>query len=62
MENVSIPADNVPDGLKACEQILKRAKELKKSEPVIAYWCKSDDLGEAGADIYRLFLGRSDCS
>ena len=36
-----IPSDNVPDELKgACEQTLKRAKELKKAEPVIAYWCE----------------------
>jgi hypothetical protein len=30
MEDVNIPSDNVPAELKACEQILKRAKELKK--------------------------------
>jgi hypothetical protein len=40
MEDVSIPSDNVPAELKACEQILKRAKELKKAEPVVAYWCE----------------------
>jgi vacuolar protein sorting-associated protein VTA1 len=40
MEDVNIPSDNVPAELKACEQILKRAKELKKAEPVVAYWCK----------------------
>ena len=40
MEAVNIPSDNVPAELKACEQILKRAKELKKAEPVVAYWCK----------------------
>jgi hypothetical protein len=39
MEDVNIPSDNVPAELKACEQILKRAKELKKAEPVVAYWC-----------------------
>lgn len=41
METVNIPADNVPAELRACEQILKRAKELKKAEPVVAYWCAS---------------------
>jgi hypothetical protein len=40
MESVNIPSDNVPAELKACDQILKRAKELKKAEPVVAYWCK----------------------
>lgn len=40
MEGINIPADNVPEGLKACEQILKRAKEIKKVEPVVAYWCE----------------------
>jgi vacuolar protein sorting-associated protein VTA1 len=41
MEAVNIPSENVPAELKApCEQILKRAKELKKAEPVEAYWCK----------------------
>ncbi|WWC64036.1 uncharacterized protein I303_106642 [Kwoniella dejecticola CBS 10117] len=39
MDNVKIPTDNVPPGLKQCEQILKRANELKKVEPVVAYWC-----------------------
>jgi vacuolar protein sorting-associated protein VTA1 len=41
MEAIDIPADRVPEGLKACEQILKRAKEVKKVEPVVAYWCES---------------------
>ena len=41
METVNIPSENVPAELKACEQILKRAKELKKAEPVVAYWCRS---------------------
>ena len=45
MEGVNIPADNVPNELKgACEQILKRAKELKKAEPVVAYWCASQSV------------------
>ncbi|WRT69043.1 uncharacterized protein IL334_006026 [Kwoniella shivajii] len=39
MENVKIPTENIPQGLKQCEQILKRANELKKVEPVVAYWC-----------------------
>ncbi|WVR09074.1 hypothetical protein IAU60_006135 [Kwoniella sp. DSM 27419] len=39
MESVNIPTDNVPEGLKGCEQILRRAKEIKKVEPVVAYWC-----------------------
>jgi vacuolar protein sorting-associated protein VTA1 len=41
METVNIPSENVPVELKTCEQILKRAKELKKAEPVVAYWCTS---------------------
>lgn len=41
MDTVLIPADNVPQELqKPCEQILKRAKELKKADPVVSYWCK----------------------
>lgn len=40
MDAVDIPSERVPGGLKQCEQILKRAKELKKAEPVVAYWCK----------------------
>jgi len=40
MENVNIPSENVPEELRApCEQTLKRAKELRKAEPVVAYWC-----------------------
>ncbi|KIR40441.1 vacuolar protein sorting-associated protein VTA1 [Cryptococcus deuterogattii 99/473] len=39
MQNVNIPADSVPQGLKHIEQILKRAKELKQAEPIVAYWC-----------------------
>jgi len=41
MESVNIPSETVPAEMKACEQILKRAKELKKPEPVVAYWCES---------------------
>ena len=40
MDGVVIPSDGVPAELKSVEQILKRAAELKKAEPVIAYWCK----------------------
>ena len=41
MEDIVIPSETVPAELKAgCEQILKRAKELKKPEPIVAYWCK----------------------
>jgi hypothetical protein len=40
MESVNIPSETVPPEMKACEQILKRAKELKKPEPVVAYWCE----------------------
>ena len=41
MDGVNIPSETVPDGYKvACEQTLKRARELKKAEPVVAYWCK----------------------
>ncbi|WWC73106.1 uncharacterized protein I206_107071 [Kwoniella pini CBS 10737] len=39
MDQVKIPTENVPPGLKQCEQILKRANEIKKAEPVVAYWC-----------------------
>jgi len=39
MDAVKIPSETVPEGMKVCEQILKRAKELKKAEPVVAYWC-----------------------
>jgi vacuolar protein sorting-associated protein VTA1 len=40
MDDVDIPSERVPEGLKSCEQILKRAKELKKAEPVVSYWCE----------------------
>ena len=41
MDGVIIPSETVPNELKvACEQTLKRAKELKKAEPVVAYWCR----------------------
>ncbi len=41
MDSVNIPSENVSNELKvACEQTLKRAKELKKVEPVVAYWCE----------------------
>lgn len=46
MESVNIPSENVPAELKSCDQILKRAKELKKAEPVVAYWCKLSDAGK----------------
>ncbi|EIW66099.1 hypothetical protein TREMEDRAFT_45932, partial [Tremella mesenterica DSM 1558] len=39
MDTVNIPADNVPAEMKACEQILKRAKELRRADPAISYWC-----------------------
>ena len=41
MDTVSIPSETVPPEMKACEQTLKRAKELVKAEPVVAYWCES---------------------
>jgi hypothetical protein len=40
MNAINIPIDTIPPELKSCEQILRRAKELKNSEPVITYWCK----------------------
>lgn len=40
MDAVDIPSERVPEGLKACEQILKRGKEVKKVEPVVTYWCE----------------------
>jgi hypothetical protein len=52
MEDVNIPSDNVPAELKACEQILKRAKELKKAEPVVAYWCMLPHSFDVKADRY----------
>ncbi|KAJ9101084.1 hypothetical protein QFC21_003302 [Naganishia friedmannii] len=37
---MDIPADSVPTELKpACEQILRRARELRKADPVMSYWC-----------------------
>jgi hypothetical protein len=60
MEDVNIPSENVPAELKACEQILKRAKELKKAEPVVAYWCKLSFHPCIGSELTgRLFLRRS---
>jgi hypothetical protein len=41
MEAVDIPSERVPGGLKACEQILKRGKEVRKVEPIVTYWCES---------------------
>ncbi|WVQ81239.1 hypothetical protein IAT38_003361 [Cryptococcus sp. DSM 104549] len=38
MDHVNIP-DDAPPGMKPVEQILRRAKELKKAEPAVAYWC-----------------------
>lgn len=39
MDTVMIPSENVPAEFKTpCEQILKRARELKGPEPVVAYW------------------------
>ena len=38
--DVDIPSDSVPQELKStCEQILKRARELRKADPVMSYWC-----------------------
>jgi len=56
MDSVNIPTDNVPAELKSCDQILKRAKELKKAEPVVAYWCKLDDASDGQQLMIRLFL------
>ncbi|KAI5451314.1 hypothetical protein NCC49_001909 [Naganishia albida] len=37
---MDIPADSVPAELKpVCEQILRRARELRKADPVMSYWC-----------------------
>lgn len=37
---MDIPADSVPPELKpVCEQILRRARELRKADPVMSYWC-----------------------
>jgi hypothetical protein len=60
MDGVNIPTDNIPAELKACDQILKRAKELKKAEPVVAYWCKLlDQYNHESKLTFRLFLCRS---
>ena len=59
MDTVNIPSSNVPVELKACEQILKRATELKKAEPVVAYWCtlrRTLFLFDSRSDPYRLLL------
>jgi vacuolar protein sorting-associated protein VTA1 len=53
MDDIDIPADRVPEGLKACEQILKRAKEVKKVEPVVAYWCTSISLEQVADPACR---------
>lgn len=60
MDAVTIPSENVPVDLKSCEQILKRAKELKKAEPVVAYWCKLISSVSDPLLTNRLFLGRSE--
>ncbi|GHJ89364.1 hypothetical protein NliqN6_5766 [Naganishia liquefaciens] len=37
---MDIPAEAVPAELKpTCEQILRRARELRKADPVMSYWC-----------------------
>lgn len=39
---MDIPSDSVPAELKStCEQILRRARELRKADPIMSYWCKS---------------------
>ncbi len=66
MESVIIPSETVPEALKSCEQILKRAKELKKAEPVVAYWCKLIHLDEIVQRLtpysFRLLLRSSNCA
>lgn len=48
---MDIPLDSVPSELKsACEQILKRAREVRKREPVVAYWC---ELGGGKGNVQR---------
>lgn len=39
MDDVSLPSE-IPSELKAIDLLLKRAKELKSHDPVMAYWCK----------------------
>jgi hypothetical protein len=42
---MDIPADTVPPELKpACEQILRRARELRKADPIMSYWCKCSSI------------------
>jgi hypothetical protein len=39
---MDIPCESVPLELKSsCEQILKRARELRKADPVMSYWCET---------------------
>ena len=53
MEGVTIPTA-VPDDLrKACDSLVKRATEVKRSEPVIAYWCMSPALSSADIRLLR---------
>jgi vacuolar protein sorting-associated protein VTA1 len=40
MENISIPSTVPEDLRKACDNLIKRATEMKRAEPVIAYWCE----------------------
>jgi hypothetical protein len=58
MESVNIPSENVPAELKSCDQILKRAKELKKAEPVVAYWCKLIATGNIPVELRNRLLLR----
>jgi hypothetical protein len=37
---LTLALEDLPAELKpTCEQILKRAREVRKREPVVAYWC-----------------------
>lgn len=44
MEGITIPSDIPEDLKKACDSLVKRANEVKRTEPVIAYWCKLSSL------------------
>lgn len=58
MEAINIPQDNVPAELKLpIEQTLKRANELKKVDPVIAYWCMFLLLAQWVADSRHVLGG-----
>ncbi|ORX39103.1 Vta1 like-domain-containing protein [Kockovaella imperatae] len=68
MDNINLPSESVPPELRVgCEQILKRAKELKKAEPIVAYWCcfsaaqKALKIPNRSAEGTKFLLNLLDC-